>query len=407
MGFDPTGEFFVIGGPENIVKSYDLNEAEAESEEKNIRPLELKNHEDAVSSLSFSWNNLYSADASGNICSWNLKEGTNSIEPLVMAEKHRYSVYQMKFLPGTKEVIIGDEFDLYYWDYSIIPPRLLKIERRKGSLITMVAKVDPFTENPPSIIERILQKNELGCIAFNRYWVIAGVPHSNKNPNVTVFSAEQGTILTNIDVLSKTKGEWINAKLSSDGRWLMIGFWENEAFVPVSDWKTGYLLNLEKNIGEALPVTLVGSAVMSQCEISPDSKSLVIGYKDGSLRQWDISGRTVNSKTPKVLFGHGTRVTAIIISSDSHWLYTGSKDGVVKKWDLSDLSPVYEEFFGHDVRVEQLALSEDGNVLGAGGGNIAAIWSLNPDVLIKKAEKVGGRSFTIEEKQQFLESPEF
>jgi len=67
--------------------------------------------------------------------------------------------------------------------------------------------------------------------------------------------------------------------------------------------------------------------------VSPDSRWLITGSLDKTVRVWEITADQ-GTRKPLVLAGHEEAVNEIIISPDSHWLLTRSIDDVALLWEL-------------------------------------------------------------------------
>lgn len=72
------------------------------------------------------------------------------------------------------------------------------------------------------------------------------------------------------------------------------------------------------------------AAEVTKIALSPNSSQLAAGYSDGSVRLWDIAGRTCLV----TLSGHSGAVTALQFSSNGALLASGSADTTLIMWDV-------------------------------------------------------------------------
>jgi hypothetical protein len=98
----------------------------------------------------------------------------------------------------------------------------------------------------------------------------------------------------------------------------------------------------EQSLREALAYiggrTLAVSSWTHAVGISPDSRWLVTGSEDGTVRLWDLTAKEL-AANPIVLRGHNEQVNAVAISPDNRWVVTGSGDNTARLWDLSAKDP--------------------------------------------------------------------
>jgi hypothetical protein len=92
---------------------------------------------------------------------------------------------------------------------------------------------------------------------------------------------------------------------------------------------------------------------------SPDSKTIVSGSNDHTVRLWDVATQTEIS----TLEGHTAAVNSVSFSSDGHILASGSHDNTVRLWDARTEIGRLE---GHTAAVNSVSFSPDGRTLASG-----------------------------------------
>ena len=83
---------------------------------------------------------------------------------------------------------------------------------------------------------------------------------------------------------------------------------------------------------------------------SPDSKTIVSGSRDGTVRLWDAATHTLKN----TLTGHDGWVESVAYSPDGRTLASGSYDGIVKLWDMPT-GTLKNTLSGHTNRIKGLA----------------------------------------------------
>jgi WD40 repeat protein len=102
--------------------------------------------------------------------------------------------------------------------------------------------------------------------------------------------------------------------------------------------------------------------VVNAVAISADSRWVVTGSADRTVRLWDLRAKDL-AANPVVLRGHEWYVKAVAISADSRWVVTGSEDNTARLWLL----------------------------------HTAGLWLLQMNDLVDLARTVVGRNFSTDE----------
>jgi WD40 repeat protein len=112
---------------------------------------------------------------------------------------------------------------------------------------------------------------------------------------------------------------------SPDGT--MIAYGGSEGLIFVTEWQDSSamisILFGHGNAGQNIEIRSLA--------ITPDSKSLVSGGVDKTIRIWDIEQQSVKS----ILFAHNEAVTCLRLSHDGSKILSGSEDSTVRQWSMA------------------------------------------------------------------------
>jgi WD40 repeat protein len=193
------------------------------------------------------------------------------------------------------------------------------------------------------------------------------------------------------------RGEWGAARstaVSPQGGWVAAGYddgrvrlWQlaeppQRFFSPEGVYSAAFLGRARRlatrygafDFSAGLPPVLQdrGAAPVRGLAVHPAGRLFAFGQDDGSLRVWDLPGRSERARWQ----GHGRPVRALAGSPDGRRLASAAADGLVKVWDWETgrLVRTLEPDLGG---LHAVAWSRDGRHLAATGQQGAALWDLD------------------------------
>ncbi|MCA8986057.1 MAG: protein kinase [Planctomycetaceae bacterium] len=90
---------------------------------------------------------------------------------------------------------------------------------------------------------------------------------------------------------------------------------------------------------------------------------LIVGSTSGSITTYQLDSSAL---TPRILEGHGAKITAINSFPDQTKFVTGSRDQLLKIWDLKSGETI-TTLHGHTRQIFSIAVSPDGRTIASGG----------------------------------------
>lgn len=110
---------------------------------------------------------------------------------------------------------------------------------------------------------------------------------------------------------------------------------------------------------------------------SPDSKMLISGEEDGTIKLWSLQTK----KLIDTLIGHQKAINSIAVHPNGKLIASGSDDRTIKLWSLKSRQPVCT-LTGHTDKVMSVSFSYDGKILASSGDindKTVKLWFLNED----------------------------
>ena len=106
---------------------------------------------------------------------------------------------------------------------------------------------------------------------------------------------------------------------------------------------------------------------------SPDSKCILSGSWDGTLKLWNLNA----GKEIRTFSGHTSLVSSVAFSPDGKFVLSGSNDNTLKLWDIETGKEI-RTFLGHTYAVSSVAFSPDGKFALSGSyDNTLKLWDMN------------------------------
>ena len=118
------------------------------------------------------------------------------------------------------------------------------------------------------------------------------------------------------------------------------------------------------------------------CDLTRDSKYLVTGGQDKTVRIWDLS----SSLPVKLMISHTSNVKGVAVSSNSHFVASGSLDKTVKIWDFAT-GELLHTFTDHQNSVFTVAITENEKLVASGSqDNTVILWDVEAKTMRTRFE---------------------
>ncbi len=130
------------------------------------------------------------------------------------------------------------------------------------------------------------------------------------------------------------------------------------------------VMTLTGTSGESIRPVLGKDDCIHAAMLNPDTKRIVSGHFDGTIRVWD----SVTGKKLKEFRAHDQPLTSMAVSSDGAHIVSGSWDKTVKIWD-TETSTEVRAVGGHKGAVSAVAISPDGKLVASSSGEgVFQVW---------------------------------
>ena len=360
VDFSSSGKQLVSTSADKTARVWDMDHAGAA-----IRVLERAGAGCMVAKFSPDGLLLASADGPG-LRLWDATTG-RLVRELALADKGR--VCSVAFSPTDHRLLAvgyGGQADVSYvelWD----------IDASKE-----LARLPGATDLPdiPTINE---YAGLAGAVAFSPdgKYLVAGFGSPNLiSPNSYPSPLKVWEVATRrlVRRLSGHTGFCVSVAFSSDGTRMASGSRVGTSILwSTKSWKATHTL---RNPDPGSGFGQAGKSMVGDVAFSPDSKTLAMASREGSVLLWDVAG----GKLLATLKGHSGAVSALAFSPDGRTLATGGGDLTVRLWNFETRRELMQLDAGNVElgAIDSLAFSPDGKHLLAGGRNSTAFWSTAP-----------------------------
>nr|WP_197040591.1 caspase family protein [Pseudonocardia halophobica] len=190
--------------------------------------------------------------------------------------------------------------------------------------------------------------------------------------------------------------------LSPDGRTIAVGY---------DDYSLG-IFQIGGSPGEEPHSSYwqVAGATVDALAFSPDGHSLAVSNDNGRVELWDVTNPNSIASISAIATGHSGYVPSLAFSADGLILATGGADKTVRLWNVADRAnptSVGEPLTGHTDAVTHLAFSRDGRYLASGSvDRTVSLWDTDVLGAIARICTDAGEVISAEQQQLYdLEVP--
>lgn len=309
-------------------------------------------HRDAVRSIDFSGNRIYSVSSDGSILLWDLENYKNSYN-VIFRNDFTNRVVKAS-IDGRWLVNAGLSPDIQLFDLQKPKSKPILIEGHEGFVYDV-----EFLPN-------------------NQFFVSTA-----SDSTLRLNDYANSRLLKKLDTQVKA------LSISRDGKYLAGASVSGKVYL----WNTSDFDN-PQIIDMGIPVHAV--------EFSNNGKKLAVGDESGNLSLFDVNEGKVGSEKI-VLTGHASRINDVKFSSDDFFLASAGFDGRVQLWNTSNLNKLPIILRDHNDYVWSLSFDATGNYILAGSksGRIK-IWPTNSDELALQICNELNRNMTQNEWERYV-----
>lgn len=119
---------------------------------------------------------------------------------------------------------------------------------------------------------------------------------------------------------------------------------------------------------------IVGGDLVSEADISPDSRRIAASAVDGKVRVWDADSEALL----RVYTGHQKEIRGVRFSPDGAWIASSSDDHTAQVWPVDEKAGAVKMLLGHEDWVMSVRFSPDGTrLVTASNDGSVRIWSFS------------------------------
>jgi guanine nucleotide-binding protein subunit beta-2-like 1 protein len=120
----------------------------------------------------------------------------------------------------------------------------------------------------------------------------------------------------------------------------------------------------EKIVGKPFKSLSGHNHFVSSLDISNDSKFVISGSWDKTIRLWDLN----TFKTKKILKGHAKDILSVAFSADSRYIISGSMDNTLKVWNVNGeiKHDIADQFKGWVSSITHVKRQDKNNLIAVG-----------------------------------------
>lgn len=450
LAFSPDSQSLVAGGMNGGLRLWSVNEPERP-------PMMLVEHGARILSVAFSPDGrmVASGDSEGRLRLWNVQW---RVELPPLAPERQVWLTALAFSPDGKRLVAGSRDGVLavwnleaYWAAGAHGPLGRRLTGQRGQLMSFAFSPDAATLASGSLDGDVVLWNPRSvqqpptarpCSSFEEARSLAFHPHRGE-----LAVAVEGTVVVLDAQRCEPTGRMFRARsqeetlmgiaYSPDGTRLLAGsysgavyIWEVTtgteqripprqevtivavAFSPdgksvaMGDNQGGIILVEPGEQGRIRRLDKVhGTSSSSALAFSPDSRLLISGGDDGTVRFCDArSGTGIGP----LLRGQAERAFSVAFSGDGQTAASGHEDGTLVLWDVMTHQPVGLPFKGHDGFVTALAFTPDGASLVSGDESGAVLlWDVRTESWQARACRIANRDFWPEEGGRHFDNEQF
>jgi len=421
LAFTPDGNFIVSASLDKTLILWEVSTGK--------RMQNYSKHTGGVNAVAVSKNGKLIASGSWDktIIVWN----TATADVVKILAGHSDGVNDLKFSPdGTKIASCSDDNSVIVWDlltgnelYTFTDHsdavKSIDFSTDGTKIISQGADNKIFVSNisNKTAIHELTAEESFNSLVCNSEGNFLSIYNGEKLNIWNVESANElsslSTGLKNLTALSISPNQKL-AAMASGNKLFIINYLQQNSVQEISGFSsvissvdvssdTKMLVNgnRDKTVrlwdiqsGRYLAIFSGHTEAVEMVKFSKDNQLIVSASQDKTIRMWDISDLT-SPRADKVLQGHTEAVSCIDIRIDSKYIASGSADKTVKMWKTETGENV-RNFTGHTSMVHSVSMSNDGLwlVSGSWDGEMI-IWDINANKAKQRVKAHNGNVWTV------------